>query len=108
MNDNQKLIRENEQLISNTNILTESLTNEKMKLNQLAQYTRSSFIVEVVEAIKITGYDPNQIDVAYRTSSRPTAPVIIMLDRKLEKNNFYRHKIKLRTSSHVLLSIKVQ
>lgn len=41
MNDNQKLIRENEQLISNTNILTESLTNEKMKLNQLAQYTPS-------------------------------------------------------------------
>lgn len=105
MNDNQKLIRENEQLISNTNILTESLTNEKMKLNQLAQYTRSSFIVEVVEAIKITGYDPNQIDVAYRTSSRPTAPIIIMLDRKLEKNNFHRQKIKIKNiKSSVILN----
>lgn len=123
MNDNQKLIRENEQLISNTNILTESLTNEKMKLNQLAQYTPSSFIVElsgihhqggddisdliskVVEAAKITGYDPNQIDVAYRTSCRPTAPVIIMLDRKLEKNNFHRQKIKIKNiKSSVILN----
>ena len=105
MNDNKNLFKENQRLSSNINILTESLTSEKIKLNQLAQYTRSSLMVElsgiphqrgedvidltgtVVEAANITGYDPNQIDIAHRTSSRSTAPIIIMFDRKRDRNN---------------------
>ena len=47
MNDNKKLFRENQQLNSNINILTESLCSEKIKLNQLGQYTRSSFKVKL-------------------------------------------------------------
>ena len=39
-------------------------------------------IGKVVEAANITGYDPNQIDIAHRTSSQPTEPIIIMFDRK--------------------------
>ena len=69
------------------NILTESLTSKKIKLNQLAQYTSSFRLVEMsgishqggvdvidligktVEVANITGYDPNQINIAHRTSS---------------------------------------
>ena len=48
INDNKKLFKENQQLKSNINILTESLTGEKIKLNLLApQYTCSSFMVEL-------------------------------------------------------------
>ena len=107
-------LKENQQLNSNINILTESPTSEKIKLNQLAQYTRSSFTIEltgipcqrgggvidltgkVVEAANITGYDPNQIDIAHRTSSQPIAPIIIMFERKRDRNNFYQQKMKLK------------
>ena len=106
MNDNKKLFKENQQLNSNINILTEFPTSEKIKLNQLAQYTRSSFMAElsgiarqrgedvidltgkVAEAAKITDHDPNQINIAHRSSSRPTAPITIMFDRKRDRNNF--------------------
>ena len=48
MNGNKKIFRENEQLNnSNINILTESLTSEEIKLNQLARYTCSSFMVKL-------------------------------------------------------------
>ena len=47
MNDNKKLFRENQQLNSNINILTESIFNEKIKLDQLGQYTHSSFKVKL-------------------------------------------------------------
>ena len=47
MNNNKKHFKENPQLNSNINILTESLTSEKIKLNQLAQDTCSSFMDEL-------------------------------------------------------------
>ena len=47
MNDSKKLFGENQQLNSNINIFTESLYSEKIKLAQLAQYTHSSFMVEL-------------------------------------------------------------
>lgn len=47
MNENKILFRENQQLNSSIRILTESLTSEKIKLNQLPRYTRSSFMVEL-------------------------------------------------------------
>ena len=69
------------------NILAESLTSKKIKLNQLAQYTSFSCLVELsgishqgdedvidligklLEPANITDYDPNQINIAHRTSS---------------------------------------
>ena len=51
---------------------------------------------KVVEAEYITGYDPNQIDVAHRTSSRPTKPIIIICDRKRDRNNFYQEKMTIK------------
>ena len=53
-------------------------------------------IGKVAEAANITGYDPNQTDVAHRASSRPSAPIIIMSDRKRDGNNFYWLKMKIK------------
>ena len=53
-------------------------------------------IGKVVVAANITGYDPNQIDIAHRASSQPISPIIIMFDRKRGRNNFYQQKMKLK------------
>ena len=53
-------------------------------------------IGKVVEASNITGYNQNQIDVAHRTSSRPTVPIIIMFDKKRDRNNFYQQKMSIK------------
>ena len=57
MNENKILFRENQQLNSSIRILTESLTSEKIKLNQLARYTRSSFMVELLGIPRQGGED---------------------------------------------------
>ena len=54
-------------------------------------------IGKVVEAAKITAYEPNQIDVTHRTTYRPTASIIIMFDMKKDRNNVYWQKMEIKS-----------
>ena len=46
-------------------------------------------ISELAELAEITNFNKNQIDLAYRTSNKPTAPLIILFNKKSDKINFY-------------------
>ena len=45
-------------------------------------------IDKVAVAVNMTCFDPNQIDVAHRTSSRPNTPIIIISNKKGDRNNW--------------------
>ena len=88
----------------------EKCTREnKLSTNQLEQYNRSSFILEislmtrqdVIELLKIVasnadikGFEENQVDVAHRTSRRKTAPIIVKFVKKNDGINFYHQRKK--------------
>ena len=43
----------------------------------------------------ICNFDVSQIDIAHRVSEKETAPIIVLLNRKADRTNFYRQKKKL-------------
>ena len=85
----------------------------EINLNKLAQYHRSSFMLEisgiprrkqedaiklvekVVQKAKIKDFHREQIDLAHRTSASSTALIIILFNKKLDRNNFFKQKKKL-------------
>ena len=40
-------------------------------------------------------FDVSQIDIAHRVSEKGTAPLIVLLNSKADRTNFYRQKKKL-------------
>ena len=45
-------------------------------------------ISELAELTEITNFNKNQIDLAHRTSNKPTPPLIILFNKKSNKINF--------------------
>ena len=43
----------------------------------------------------ICNFDVSQIDIAHRKSEKGTAPIMVLLNRKADRTNFYRQKNKL-------------
>ena len=111
--DNKKLFLENQQLKNELDDLYQNQEDNKSDINKLAQYNRSSFMIEIagiprkknedtlylVEklavAAKVDHFDKNQIDVAHRTSGNMNAPIIVMFNKKKDRLNFYSQKKKL-------------
>ena len=102
--DNKKMFSENQRLHNEIKALYQNLEKNQTEINKLAQYNRSSFMLElsgiplvnktaVVDGI--CNFDVNQIDIAHRVSERGTAPIIVLFNRKTDRNNFYRQKKKL-------------
>ena len=110
INDNKKLHLENKRLNQE---IDETITRQEeteVKINQLAQYNRSSFMLEisgiplkksedavkliedVAIKVKIKNFDREQIDVAHGTSKKNTAPIIILFKTKNDRNKFYKQK----------------
>ena len=81
----------------------------EINLNKLAQYHRSSCMLEisgiprrkqedaiklvekVAQKAKIKDFHREQI-VAHRTSASSSAPIIILFNKKLDRNNFFKQK----------------
>ena len=59
-------------------------------------------ISKLGELVVITNFNKNQIDLAHRTSTKTTAPIIILFNNKSGRINFYNHwkKIKKLRSGH--------
>ena len=43
----------------------------------------------------IRNFDVSQIDIAHRKSEKGTTPIMVLLNRKADRTNFYRQKNKL-------------
>ena len=44
---------------------------------------------------EIEGYETSQVDVAHRSSRKIAAPIIVLFQRKSNRQNFYKQKNKL-------------
>ena len=54
-------------------------------------------ICKLASLAKMQDFSKDQIDVAHRTSSKSTAPIIVLFCKKNDRNNFYEQKYKLKT-----------
>ena len=94
---------------------------KKVQTNHLGWYIGSLWMIEIAgipydkeekciqliisklaELVEITNFNKNQIDLAHRTSTNTTAPVIMLFNKKSDRINFYnqREKIKKSKSGH--------
>ena len=94
---------------------------KKVQTNHLGWYIGSLWMIEIAgipydkeekciqliisklaELVEITNFNKNQIDLAHRTSTNTTTPVIMLFNKKSDRINFYnqREKIKKLKSSH--------
>ena len=51
-------------------------------------------ISKLGELVEITNFNKNQIDLAHRTSTKTTAPIIILFNKKSDRIIFYNQKDK--------------
>ena len=114
MQDNKNLPMENSELNSKINNLIEQQESQKVQTNQLEQYIRSSWMIEIAgipyrkeenyiqlisklaELAEITNFNKNQIDLVHRTSAKPTALMIILFNKKSDRINFYNQRKKIK------------
>ena len=111
INDNKNIQLENRRLKQEIDTMNKKQEENQINLNKLAiPYHRSSFMLEisgiprrkqedaiklvekVVQKAKIKDFHREQIDLAHRTSARSTAPIIILFNKKLDRNNFFKQK----------------
>ena len=110
MQEYKKLFMKNWELNSQINNLIEQQESQKKRTktqtNQTRAVYRSSWMIEtagisnhkeknciqliseLAELTEITNFNKNQIDLAHRTSNKPTPPLIILFNKKSNKINF--------------------
>ena len=110
MQEYKKLFMKNWELNSQINNLIEQQESQKnaqkTQTNQTRAVYRSSWMIEtagisnhkeknciqliseLAELTEITNFNKNQIDLAHRTSNKPTPPLIILFNKKSNKINF--------------------
>ena len=111
----KNLEKENKHLNSELHMMKEQLETTKQQLNANAQYMRSSWILEIsgiptlkdedtkdivyklASLAKMQDFSKDQVDVAHRTSSKSTAPIIVLFYKKSDRNHFYEQKYNFET-----------
>ena len=111
--DNKKNFSENQRQHNEIKSLYQSQEGNQIEINKLAQYNRSSFMLELsgiprqddenaIDLVNktavvpgICNFDVSQIDIAHRVSERRTAPIIVLFNREAARTDFYRQKKKL-------------
>ena len=53
-------------------------------------------ISKLGELVEITNFNKNQIDLAHRTSTKTTAPIIILFNKKSDRIIFYTQRKKTK------------
>ena len=99
---------------SRINKMKSVVSDNDIEINRFAQYNRSSFILEISEIscnknenvsniIKkvimltvTTGFNITQVPVAHRISKRENTPIIILFNKKSDRNYFYKPKKKFQ------------
>ena len=112
LEDDKKIHLENARLHHELNNMKSVVRDNGIEVNRLAQYNRSSFMLEIsgitfnknknvsniiqkiVMLTKITGFDITQVDVAHRTSKRENALIIMLFNKKSERTNLFKLKKK--------------
>ena len=105
---NKKMFSENQGLHNEIKALYQIQEENQIEINKLAQYNRSSFMLELsgiprqddenaIDLVNktavvagICNFDVSQIDIAHRVSEKRTAPMIVLFNRKVDRTNFYR------------------
>ena len=118
----KKMFSENQRLHNEIKALYQSQEEKQIKINKLAQYNRSSIMLELSGILRqydenvmdlvnknalVAGtchFDVSQIDIAHRVSDKGTVPVIVLFNRKTDRTNFYRQKNKMFTfqANHIV------
>ena len=111
--DNKKMFSENQRLHNEIRALYQSQEENQTEINKLAEYNRSSFMLELsgiprqddenaIDLVSktavvagISNFDVSQIDIAHRVSGKGTELIIVLFNRKADRTNFYRQKKKL-------------
>ena len=111
LEDDKKIHLENARLHHELNNMKSVVRDNGIEVNRLAQYNRSSFMLEIsgitfnknknvsniiqkiVMLTKITGFDITQVDVAHRTSKRENA-LIMLFNKKSDRTNLFKLKKK--------------
>ena len=101
-------------ITSRINNMKSVVSDNDIEINRFVKYNRSSFILEISEIpcnknenvsniIKnviiltvTTGFNITQVPVAHRTSKRENTPIIILFNRKSDRNYFYKPKQKFQ------------
>ena len=116
------LSEKNKQLHNEIKALYQSQEENQIEINKLAQYNRSSFMLELSGILwqddenaidlahktpavaGIRNFDMSQIDIAHRVSEKGTAPIIVLFNRKADRTNFYIQKNRLFTvpANHIV------
>ena len=107
------MFSENQRLHNEIKALYQSPEENQTEINELAQYNKSSFMLELLgiprqdneNAIDLVNktavvagvcnFDVSQIDIAHRVSEKGTAPIIVLFNRKADRAKFYRQKKRL-------------
>ena len=91
------------------------INDNGIEVNRLAQYNRSSFMLEIsgipfnknenvsniiqkiVMLTKVTDLDITQVDAAHKTSKRQNAPIIMLFNKKSDRTDFFKQKKKFHS-----------
>ena len=104
LEDNKKIHLDNTRLHHELNNMKSVINDNGIEVYRLAQYNISSFMLEIsgipfnknenvsniiqkiVILTQITDFDITQVDIAHRTSKRQNAPIIMLFNKKSERN----------------------
>ena len=107
------MFSENQRLNNEIKALYQSEQENQIEINKLAQYNRSSSMLELpgiprqddgnaivlvnktAVVAGICNFGMSQIDIAHWVPEKRTAPIIVLFNRKADRTNFYRQKNKL-------------
>ena len=69
----------------------------------------TQIIPKLAEPAEFTNFKKNQTDLSYRTSTKATAPIVILFNKKSARIDFYnqRKNIKKLRSGHFKLTLAV-
>ena len=123
LEDNKKIHLDNARLHHKLNNMKSVVNDTGIEVNRLAQYNRSSFMLEisgipfnkngnvsnVVQKIimltKIADIDITQVDVAHRTPKRQIAPIIMLFNKKSDRTNFFKQRKYFTTYGLISFSL---
>ena len=112
LQDNKKIHLGNTRLHHELNNMKSAVNDNDIEVKRVAQYNRSSFMLEVsgipfnknenvsniiqkiIMLTKITDLSIAQVDVAYRTSKRQNSPIIMLFNKKSDRTNFFKQRKK--------------
>ena len=123
LEDNKKIHIDNPRLHHKLNNMKSVVNDTGIEVNRLAQYNRSSFMLEIsgipfnknenvsniiqkiIILTIIADFDITQVDVAHITPKRQNAPIIMLFNKKSDRTNFFKQRKYFATYELISFSL---